>query len=49
MPYTIDGGQVGEMEYEISTPPRQTSIFGTEYPSRYAKDKMINALIIGTS
>ncbi len=47
--YTIDGGQVGEMEYEnFNAAAANIHIQGRNIHPGYAKDKMINALIIGT-
>ena len=47
--YTIDGGQVGEMEYEnFNAAMANIHVQGRNIHPGYAKDKMINALIIGT-
>lgn len=47
--YTIDGGQIGEMEYEnFNAAMARIHIQGRNIHPGYAKNKMINALIIGT-
>lgn len=47
--YTIDGGQIGEMEYEnFNAAMARIHIQGRNIHPGYAKGKMINALIIGT-
>ncbi len=45
--YTIDGGQVGEIEYEnFNAAMAQIHVQGRNIHPGYAKDKMINALIL---
>ena len=47
--YTIDGGQIGEMEYEnFNAAMARIHIQGRNIHPGYAKGKMVNALIIGT-
>jgi len=47
--YTIDGGQLGEMEYEnFNAAMASIHIQGRNIHPGYAKGKMVNALIIGT-
>ncbi|MDD2537963.1 MAG: peptidase T [Bacteroidales bacterium] len=47
--YTIDGGQIGEMEYEnFNAAMARIRIQGRNIHPGYAKNKMINALIIAT-
>ncbi|MEN9918703.1 MAG: peptidase [Bacteroidota bacterium] len=45
--YTMDGGQIGELEYEnFNAAFAQISIQGRSVHPGYAKDKMVNALVI---
>ncbi len=47
--YTIDGGQIGEMEYEnFNAAMARIHIQGRNIHPGYARGKMVNALIIGT-
>ena len=47
--YTIDGGQIGEMEYEnFNAAMARIHVQGRNIHPGYAKNKMINALIIAT-
>ncbi|NLA15758.1 MAG: peptidase T [Bacteroidales bacterium] len=47
--YTIDGGQIGEIEYEnFNAAMAKIHIQGRNIHPGYAKDKMVNALILGT-
>lgn len=46
--YTLDGGQIGEMEYEnFNAAAAKIFIQGRNIHPGYAKNKMINAIIIG--
>ncbi len=45
--YTMDGGQIGELEYEnFNAASAKIHILGRNVHPGYAKDKMINAIII---
>lgn len=47
--YTLDGGQIGELEYEnFNAASAKISIQGRNIHPGYAKDKMINAIILAT-
>lgn len=47
--YTIDGGQIGELEYEnFNAAAVQINIQGRNVHPGTAKDKMVNALIVAT-
>lgn len=47
--YTIDGGEVGELEYEnFNAAGATVEIQGVEVHPGYAKDKMVNAVSIAT-
>ncbi len=47
--YTIDGGEIGELEYEnFNAAAAQIKIHGCNVHPGYAKDKMINAIRIAT-
>lgn len=47
--YTLDGGEVGELEYEnFNAASAKIFIQGRNIHPGYAKDKMINAIILGT-
>ncbi|MFA6770657.1 MAG: peptidase T [Bacteroidales bacterium] len=47
--YTVDGGAIGEMEYEnFNAASAKISIQGRNIHPGYAKDKMINAIILGS-
>lgn len=46
--YTFDGGPIGELEYEnFNATSAKISINGCNIHPGYAKDKMINALLVG--
>ncbi|MDR1594105.1 MAG: peptidase T [Prevotellaceae bacterium] len=45
--YTIDGGEIGELEYEnFNAASAQVKVQGKNIHPGYAKDKMLNAIII---
>lgn len=47
--YTLDGGEIGELEYEnFNAAGAKIFIQGRNIHPGYAKDKMINAIILGT-
>ncbi len=47
--YTLDGGEIGELEYEnFNAASAKIFIQGRNIHPGYAKDKMINAIILGT-
>jgi tripeptide aminopeptidase len=47
--YTIDGGEIGELEYEnFNAASAQIIVNGRNIHPGYAKDKMLNAITIGT-
>lgn len=47
--YTLDGGEIGELEYEnFNAAGAKIYIQGRNIHPGYAKDKMINAIILGT-
>ncbi len=47
--YTLDGGQVGELEYEnFNAASAKIFIQGRNIHPGYAKDKMVNAIILAT-
>lgn len=47
--YTLDGGQIGELEYEnFNAASAKITIQGRNIHPGYAKDKMINAIILAT-
>ena len=47
--YTLDGGEIGELEYEnFNAASAKVFIQGRNIHPGYAKDKMINAIILGT-
>lgn len=47
--YTLDGGQIGELEYEnFNAAAAKIFIQGRNIHPGYAKDKMINAIILGS-
>ena len=47
--YTIDGGAIGELEYEnFNAAGAKVHIQGRNIHPGYAKDKMLNAILIGT-
>ena len=47
--YTLDGGQIGELEYEnFNAAGAKIHIQGCNIHPGYAKDKMLNAIIIAT-
>lgn len=47
--YTLDGGEIGELEYEnFNAASVKIFIQGRNIHPGYAKDKMINAIILGT-
>lgn len=46
--YTVDGGELGEIEYEnFNAASAEISIEGRDIHPGYAKDKMVNAILIG--
>lgn len=46
--YTMDGGKIGELEYEnFNAAPATVRIQGRNIHPGYAKDKMLNAILIG--
>ena len=47
--YTMDGGAIGELEYEnFNAAGAKVHILGRNIHPGYAKDKMLNAILIGT-
>lgn len=47
--YTLDGGEIGEMEYEnFNAASAKIYIQGRNIHPGYAKDKMINAILLGS-
>ena len=47
--YTLDGGEIGELEYEnFNAASAKIFIQGRNIHPGYAKDKMVNAIILGT-
>ncbi len=47
--YTVDGGEIGELEYEnFNAAGAKIFIQGRNIHPGYAKDKMVNAIILGT-
>jgi peptidase T len=47
--YTFDGGQIGELEYEnFNAASAKVFVQGRNIHPGYAKDKMLNAILLGT-
>ena len=47
--YTMDGGEIGELEYEnFNAPGAKVTFYGTNVHPGYAKNKMVNSMKIAT-